>query len=82
MTNPSQRPTLRQALLITLGGFLFAFFSCIGALAGMGSNFSDTPASEAGFAGFVLGLLVFLVGLVMLLWVLVRWLSNRRNVNS
>ncbi len=82
MTTPSKRPTLRQALLITLGGFLFAFFSCIGALTGMGSNFSSTPATEVGIAGFILGLLVFLVGLVLLLWVLVRWLSRRRSENS
>lgn len=82
MTSPSKRPTLRQALIITGGGFLVALFSCIGVLTGMGSNFSSTPAAEVGIAGFVLGLLVFLVGLVLLVWVLVRWFIKYRSDNS
>lgn len=77
-----ERPTLRQAILITVGGILVAFFSCVGALAGMGSNFSSTTATEVGILGFVIGLLMFVVGVALLLWVALRWVSRGKRTGA
>ncbi len=66
------RPTLRQALLILGGGFFVAAFGCAGFLSGMGSNFTATGTSELGAILFVLGMLAFLLGGVLLLIVAIR----------
>lgn len=69
---PSQKPTLKQALLLTVGGIFFAFFSCVGALVNIGGNGAGNVLTELGFAGFALGLLVTIVGIVLLLWIAFR----------
>lgn len=69
---PAEKPTLKQALLITVGGFFFAFFSCVGALVNIGGNGSGNVLTELGFAGFALGLLATIVGIVLLLWIAFR----------
>ncbi len=75
---PQEKPTLKQALLITLGGLFFAFFSCVGALASLGNNGSTNALAELGFVGFGLGLLVLITGIVLVLWVAFRPFFRKR----
>lgn len=74
MTEP--RPTLRQALTVLGGSVVVAAFGCAGFMAGA------SIGSDGGMVGglvFVLGVLAFLVGCVLLLIVGIRAIFGRRN---
>ena len=71
-TPPRQRrPTFLQAIVITGAGILVAFFGCLGAIAGF-SRSSNSMLGNAGAAGFVIGTLAFLLGVVLLFIVVIR----------
>ena len=73
MTTPprQRRPTFLQAIVITGSGILVAFFGCLGAIVGY-SQATNTWLGTVGSAGFIIGTLAFLIGVVMLGIVIVR----------
>jgi hypothetical protein len=79
---PTEKPTFKQALLITAGGLFFGLFSCVGALVNMGNGGSQDLLMGLGFVGLALGLVVMLVGIVLVLWVAVRPFLRTRPVET
>jgi len=79
--SPKRRfPTILQALLITICGFVMAFFGCLGALSGIsGTGEIRTPAFVVLF---IVGALAFLFGIGLFLYFLlikvVRIVDARR----
>lgn len=66
-------PSLRQALLMVGGGVITAVTGCVGFLSTVNFNSAVTnPLSVIGGLGFVLGVILLLVGLFMLLLVTIR----------
>ena len=64
--------TFGKTILLVIGALAFAFFSCVGALSGG----SQTPYLAIGGAGFGLGLIVALLGLLRLFYLTVVWLVS------
>jgi hypothetical protein len=64
-------PTFVQAFLLTISGAALAFFGCLGALTTMGRD-QQTVLGTVGGLGFVVGLLMLMVGMVLLGYVIVR----------
>jgi hypothetical protein len=74
------RPTFAQGLIILLGGCAFAFFSCLGALAGgMTGNYNPTPLFVLGAVGFVAGGLAAVLGGVLLLLTIFKLFFGKRD---
>jgi hypothetical protein len=70
-TSRKQRPTFLQAMAISGAGLLIALFGCFGAISGFSNN-GNTNLGEIGLAGFILGILMFIVGGILLLVVIIR----------
>lgn len=72
MTSPAKRrPTFLQAFAITCCGALMFFFGCLGALTGMeGPPHAVIPT--LGIAGLYIGGTAFAIGLLLLIFVIVR----------
>ena len=60
------RPTIRHALMVILGGFVFALAGCLGGIAIFSYN-SSSPLGFIGIAALFIGMLVMFVGIVLLL---------------
>jgi len=60
------RPTIRHALMVILGGFVFALAGCLGGIAIFSYN-SSSPLGFVGVAALFVGMLVMMVGVVLLL---------------
>lgn len=78
MTEP--RPTLRQALTILGGSAAVAAFGCAGFL--VTGNSIESGGAMVGGLVFILGVLAFLVGWVLLLFVGIRALFRRRGATA
>jgi hypothetical protein len=76
------RPTFLHGGLILLGGIAFAFFGCLGAIAGFASN-SASPAQLVmgwvGSAGFLAGCLAVLVGGLLLVIAVFNAMFGKRD---
>jgi len=68
---PSKRPTFLQALALTLCGGAMFFFGCLGALSGIEAP-PGAVIPRLGIAGMYLGGLAFAVGLLLLIFVMIR----------
>jgi len=64
-------PTFLQAFLLTICGAALAFFGCLGALTTMGRDQQNMLGTVGGL-GFVAGLLMLMVGMVLLAYVIIR----------
>jgi hypothetical protein len=76
------RPTLLHGLTIFLGGVAFAFFGCLGAVAGLSSNNpsqGQMALGIAGGAGFLVGCLAVLVGGVLLVIAIFNVIFGKRD---
>ena len=62
--------TFGKTVLLVIGALAFALVSCVGALSGG----SETPYLAIGGAGFGLGLIVAVLGLLRLVYLTVVWL--------
>ena len=62
-------PTPVQAVVITVSGFLLAFFGCLGALTDINGN---GPAFAIGAVAFGIGVLAFLFGVCVVGFMFVR----------
>jgi hypothetical protein len=61
------RPSFLQGFVLVIGGAAFAFFGCLGAIAGMSSTSSQMGSlALLGGLGFVVGVLAVLVGGLLL----------------
>jgi hypothetical protein len=76
------RPTFVHGIVILLGGIAFAFFGCLGAIAGFAAN-SPSQAQMAlgvlGSAGFLAGCLAVLVGGVLLVIAIFNAIFGKRD---
>jgi hypothetical protein len=63
-------PTFVQAFLLTISGAALAFFGCLGALTTMGRE--QNLLGTVGGVGFVVGLLMLMIGMVLLGYVIIR----------
>jgi len=79
------RPTFPHSLLILLGGIAFAFFGCLGAIAGFASN-NASPGQVAlgvvGAAGFLAGCLAVLVGGLLLVIAIFNAIFGKRDTTN
>ena len=74
------RPTFLQGLLIGGGGIAFAFFGCLGAIAGFSSGTSGSQVlAIVGSIAFLAGLIGFLVGAVLFIIATFKALFGKRD---
>jgi hypothetical protein len=71
-----QGPSIVQGCLITVGGVLLGFFSCLGALSGAMSISGGNAGIGIAVAASVAGYVVALGGVVLAILGIIAWLSR------
>ena len=78
------RPSFLQGFLIALGGIVFAFFGCLGAISsgGFAESASTSPLFVLGGLAFVAGLIAFVVGGVLFIIAMFKAVFGQGDASS